>query len=435
MLSAARHLLASPTRHQEHAPEDRTMMNPPTTMRGIVRTGIRRVQIKDFPIPQLDPGTALVRVRAAGICGSDLHPYRREARPEEFPSGHEVAGEVVALAPGTTSGGDTQALREGDRVALDTICLGRACGACEWCRQGLPFHCQQKRRGPDWSGSFGEYLKRDVRGLFLLSPGMTWEEGALVEPLAVAVHAVRLAQLQPGESVAILGAGTIGLTCLLAARGLGAADIYVLARYPHQAALARELGATQVLDGTAEEAAAAVRDLTNGRGADVVFESVGGDPALLGQAAGLLRRRGRLALLGLFGHPGTVALGALQGKEPTVLFPHHSVADRHRRKPGDDDGDHRPIVGPHAGPGAARPGASRPHPSRHLSQGRLDFRGFSFRGGDHRDRHRPKHPDAFARIAGFHARDPVGKVRPGNPRHPREGRGRRHGPRRGRVSR
>jgi threonine dehydrogenase-like Zn-dependent dehydrogenase len=333
MLSAAQHLLASRTRHQERAPEDRTMMNPPSTMRGIVRAGIRHVQIEDFPIPQLEPGTALVRVRAAGICGSDLHPYRREARPEEFPSGHEVAGEVVAIAPPAEHGSapirvhprasavPTSPVQVGDRVALDTICLGRACGACEWCRQGLPFHCQQKRRGPDWSGSFGEYLKRDVRGLFPLSPAMTWEEGALVEPLAVAVHAVRLAQLQPGESVAILGAGTIGLTCLLAARGLGAGDVFVLARYPHQAALARELGATQVLDGPPEAAAAAVRDATGGRGADVVFESVGGDPALLGQAAGLLRRRGRLALLGLFGQPGTVTLGVLQGKEPTVLFP------------------------------------------------------------------------------------------------------------------
>lgn len=292
-------------------------------MSGVLRTGVKQVQLRELPVPQLEPGTAVVRVRAAGICGSDLHPYRHDAQPAQQPAGHEVAGEVVAVSPHPAATADPT-IREGDRVALDTICLGRACGdatACEWCRRGLFFHCERKRRGLDWMGGFAGYIKRDVRGLFPLPASVSWEAGALVEPLAVGVHAVRQAHLRPGESVAVIGAGTIGLACLLAARGLSAGDIFVLARYPHQIALAGQLGATRVFDGSAEAALDGIRAATGGRGVDLVLESVGGDPAIFTQASHLLARRGRLALLGLFGQPGTVDVRSAHGKEATVLFP------------------------------------------------------------------------------------------------------------------
>ncbi len=286
-------------------------------MQGLLRVGPRQVQVAEVPRPQLEPGTAIVRVRAAGICGSDLHPYRAGGEPETRPQGHEVAGEVVALDPhqGVAAG-----VREGDLVALDTICLGRACGDCRWCREGAPLHCQRRRQGPDWSGAFAEYIKRDVRGLFPLPANVNAEEGALVEPLAVAVHALRRAALQPGESVAVIGAGTIGLTTLLAALGLGAAGVYVLARHGHQAELARALGATAALTGPPEEGAETVRRQTGG-GADLVIETVGGTAPTLDQAWSLLRRRGRVAVLGLFEGAVPVALGKALGREATVLFP------------------------------------------------------------------------------------------------------------------
>jgi threonine dehydrogenase-like Zn-dependent dehydrogenase len=294
-------------------------------MRGVLRTGPRAVRLADVPQPQLEPGTAIVRVRASGICGSDLHVYRAEGAAETSPAGHEVAGEVVAVAPHPESGGAAGTMagphrvREGDRVAIDTICLGRACGECRWCAEGAYFHCQRKRQGSDWSGAFAEYIKRDVRGMFPLPTGVSLEEGAMVEPLAVGVHALRRADLRPGESVAVVGAGTIGLAVLLGARGMDAGPVYVLARYPHQAELARALGATDAFHGPPEESIAAVRDATGG-GADVVVETVGGKAPTLDQSFALVRRRGRVAVLGLFDGAIPVHIGPALHREVDVRF-------------------------------------------------------------------------------------------------------------------
>jgi threonine dehydrogenase-like Zn-dependent dehydrogenase len=290
----------------------------PETMRGVVQTGERAVSVVEVPRPELEPGTALVRVRAAGICGSDLHPFRHRKERRSDPEGHEVAGEVVAVAPRP---GEPALVREGDLVALDTICLGKACGDCRWCAEGAFFHCENKRRGPGWSGAFADYIKRDVRGLFPLPAPLSAEDGALVEPLAVGVHGVRLAQLRRGETVAIVGAGTIGLTSLIAARALGTGAIYALARHPHQLELARALGATEVVTGSPEEATERVRSLTGGLGADLVIETVGGAPDTFDQSCALVRRRGRIAVLGLFDKPSSVDLGRPLGKEATIVFP------------------------------------------------------------------------------------------------------------------
>ena len=289
-------------------------------MRGAVRTGARRVEVVDLPRPRLEPGTAVVRVHASGICGSDLHVYRHESQRRARPDGHEVAGEVVEVAPHPDGAGSQ--LKPGDLVAIDTICLGRACGACEWCQAGAPFHCQSKRRGDDWGGAFAEYIKRDVRGLFPLPAGMTVAQGALVEPLAVAVHALRLARLRSDERVAVIGAGTIGLCTLVAARAMGAGEVYLLARHEHQATLGRALGAAEVvIDGSPQRAAERVRDLAGGSGVDLVVETVGGDQPTLNQAWPMLRRRGRVAVLGLFQQDVPTDLSAPIGKEATVLFP------------------------------------------------------------------------------------------------------------------
>ncbi|HEX2514447.1 MAG TPA: zinc-binding dehydrogenase [Chloroflexota bacterium] len=289
---------------------------PGATMRGVLGVAPREVRVVEVARPQLEPGTAIVRVRASGICGSDLHLYRARGEPETRPAGHEVAGEVVEIAPRP---GEASRLREGDRVALDTICLGRACGECRWCREGAPFHCESKRQGPDWSGAFAEYVKRDVRGLFPLPQHVSLEEGALVEPLAVGVHAVRRAGLRPGETVAVIGVGTIGLASVMAAKALGAGAVYALARHPFQADLALALGATEALTDPPDEAAQRVRQETGG-GADVVIETVGGHATTLDQAWALVRRKGRVIVLGVFEGAVPVRLGPALGKEADVRF-------------------------------------------------------------------------------------------------------------------
>lgn len=288
-------------------------------MLGVVKSGPRQVELAELPEPALEPGTALVRVKACGICGSDLHGYRRGTpeRPPGYWWGHEAAGEVVEIRPHP---GEAPRVKVGDLVTIDPP-AGRMCGACEWCGMGAPVHCEQKRGGDDWTGSYAPYTKRDVRGLFPLPAGMTAEQGALVEPLAVSVHAVRLAKMREGARVAVLGAGTIGLTALLAAKGLGASEVYVTARHPHQAALAEALGATAVLPESLDESETALRDLTGGAMADLVIETVGGHAETVPQSLALVRRRGTVAILGLFEKPVALDVGKALGREAQLLFP------------------------------------------------------------------------------------------------------------------
>src|SRR5581483_7390930 len=129
---------------------------------------------------------------------------------------------------------------------------------------GQPFHCPRRHAAPRWGGGFAEYIKRRPAGLFPLPPTLTAERGALVEPLAVGVHGVRWARMPTGASVVVIGAGTIGLTTLLAARALGAGAVHVIARHAHQAALAEALGATTVLPDDPAAAAEHVRAVTDG---------------------------------------------------------------------------------------------------------------------------------------------------------------------------
>jgi threonine dehydrogenase-like Zn-dependent dehydrogenase len=287
-----------------------------TLMRAAIQTGLRTIEVRDLPEPVPDAETALVGVRAVGICGSDLHTYHDRAEPQTLPNGHEVAGEVLRLPPGY--GGPA---RVGDLVAVDTICLGLACGTCPICRAGQPFHCLARRTAPPWGGGFAEVIKRRPAGLFPLPPGLTPEQGALVEPLAVGVHTVRWARMAAGANVVILGAGTIGLTTLIAARALGAGAVHVVARHAHQAALASALGAARVLPDEPAAALERVRDLTGGLGADLVVETVGGHGDTINLAWELTRPQGTVAIVGVFPERVPVDLLRPLMREVWVTFP------------------------------------------------------------------------------------------------------------------
>jgi (R,R)-butanediol dehydrogenase/meso-butanediol dehydrogenase/diacetyl reductase len=235
-------------------------------MRAVVQDGVRDLRLVDLDEPRSE-GTARIRTRAVGICGSDLHLYRSRAEPQSRPGGHEIAGEIIEMPIGYRG-----PLAVGDLVAVDAICLGIACGLCEYCVAGVPVHCRQQA-GSFQIGGFAEMFECKPEGLFKLPAGVSAEAGALVEPLAVAVHAVRRAEMPSGARVAVVGAGTIGLTTIIAARALGAGRIDVLARHDHQAALASACGATAVH-----------RQSPESLDADYVFETIGGTPAALEQA-------------------------------------------------------------------------------------------------------------------------------------------------------
>jgi threonine dehydrogenase-like Zn-dependent dehydrogenase len=283
-------------------------------MRAAIQNGLSDIDVRDISVPGQDG--ALVRVLAAGVCGSDLHEYLQRSELQSLPDGHEVAGEVVSL-PNAYAG----PIRIGDLVAIDTICHGKGCGVCVFCQGGQTFHCSERGKAPGWGGAFAEFIRRHPAGLFRLPPGMSAEQGALVEPLAVGVHAVRRARMAQGSTVVIVGAGTIGLMTLLAARALGADTVHVVARHAHQAEAARTFGATTAVQAADAEAVTLIRDLTDGVGADLVVEAVGRYAEPLELAWQLVRPQGTVAVLGIFPQPVLLNLMRPVLREVSMTFP------------------------------------------------------------------------------------------------------------------
>jgi len=282
-------------------------------MKAALHDGVSGMRVVEVARPQVEQDTVLVRVRAAGICGSDLNIYRRTTEPEKLPAGHEVAGEIAEIGPGV------EGWSVGDHVAVETVGQGRACRRCRFCLAGQYRRCLNLAQG--WGGGFAQFIKRKALGCYRLPDHLSWEEGALVEPLAVSVHGVRRGKMRGGETVVVLGAGTIGLTSVAAARAMGAGKVFATARHQHQAEMARRLGADATFSPEGPELKEAVADSTDGLGADLVFETVGGTTAAtLQQAISVVRGLGRIVVLG--GFYGTMELDLLTPllEEQALIF-------------------------------------------------------------------------------------------------------------------
>ena len=283
------------------------------TMRAALYQGGGKISVADVPVPDVGPGEVLARVRAEGVCGSDLLMWWDKSEAEHMPAGHEVAGEIVEVGEGVDSG------RIGEKVAIDILGFGVNCADCYYCRQGQPIQCRAKKA--DTGGGYAQFIKRNAAGCFPIRDGMSWEEAALVEPLAVSVHACRRGGLEGGETVLVLGAGNIGQTAVAAARAMGAGKVLVTARHGHQGELAARLGADVVLPADGEQLAEAVADETGGRGADVTLESVGGrTDATIRQSIELTRPQGRIVIMGGFWVPIKIDWMKPLFKEQSVIF-------------------------------------------------------------------------------------------------------------------
>ena len=256
-------------------------------------------EVRDFPDEPPGPGEVVLRVRASGICGSDLHAYREPSRwTAGRVLGHEIAGEVAALGEGVTT------LGIGDRVAFEPRPY---CGECAECRGGRTELCQVDGQlfGITKAGGMSETLTVPARNLFPVAADLDFAVAALAEPLAVAVHGHRVAaQLDAarptrGERIVVLGAGPIGLMSVFYAAHAGASDIAVTARYEHQAEAARLLGATHVFEADGD-GPKALRTWAQEHPVDLVMETVGGSADTPTLAAQVARRGGRVLILGGF---------------------------------------------------------------------------------------------------------------------------------------
>ena len=284
-----------------------------STMKAALFDGQGVMRLTQIPKPEPGPLDAVVQVRAVGICGSDLLMNTDKTEPDDLPTGHEVAGEIVEVGEGVDPA------RIGERVAVETIGQGRSCGDCWFCRMGQFVQCQSKDDAH--GGGFAEYILRKAAGCYPLDDALTWEEGALVEPLAVSVHGVRRGDLKGGETVAVLGSGNIGLTAIAAARALGAGRVFATARHEQQAAMAKRLGADDALPPDGPAFWDALAEATDGRGADLTIETVGGkSEATAVQSIDVTRRQGRIVIVGGFRVPITVDWLPPMLKEQTIAF-------------------------------------------------------------------------------------------------------------------
>jgi (R,R)-butanediol dehydrogenase/meso-butanediol dehydrogenase/diacetyl reductase len=274
-------------------------------MRAVVVAGPRQLAVENVPDPTPEPGQAVLRVSACGICGSDLHVHQAGYLPAGSIMGHELCGEVVEAA------GE---LRVGERVCVLPVL---SCGRCPRCRSGLGMYCTAQRalglgQAP---GGFAEYVAVAPHEAVRLPAGVDDEHGALVEPLAVALHAVDVARLAAGERCLVVGAGPIGLALTVWARELGADEVIVSERAPGRRALAQQLGATRVIDPEREELAAVLGP----DGVDVAFEAVGAR-GLIQQCIERVRFRGRVVVVGVCITPDSFHPAAAVLKEVALHF-------------------------------------------------------------------------------------------------------------------
>ena len=293
-------------------------------MKAAVWHGRRDLRVEDVPEPPTPPaGQVKVEIAWCGLCGTDLHEYLGgplyipvEARhlltgaQAPLVLGHEAAGEVVEIGPGVSR------VSVGDRVALCPI-IG--CLECEWCRAGLMGLCSRIAfLGVSWSsGAFSRHVNVYDYMCYKLPPQVPYEVGAMVEPFAATFRAVRQAQVAPDETVAIVGTGPIGLMALQSARIAGARQIIGLEPAAKRQVLARQCGATAVVDPTGTDPVEAVRELTGGAGADVVIECAG-IPATGILAGRIARCRGRVVVMGVFEAPAPLDFTDMVYGEKTV---------------------------------------------------------------------------------------------------------------------
>jgi (R,R)-butanediol dehydrogenase/meso-butanediol dehydrogenase/diacetyl reductase len=279
-------------------------------LRAAATTGTTPVLgIVELPDPAPGPGEIVLRTRAAGICGSDLHLV--QAYPD-FPGvvlGHELSGEVVALGEGV------EGYAEGDLVAGFPLV---GCGRCAPCLDGRVSKCPQMELvGVQRPGAYAEYVTVTARDSFVLPSGLTAEQGALVEPLAVAHHALERTRREAGAPVLVLGAGPVGAAVALWALRLGASDVVVSDPLEHRRKLVESLGATAV-DPSEVDVATAFADLT-GALPTAVVECVG-VPGLIQHATEVVASDGHVTLAGACTKPDTFSPLTATAKELTLQF-------------------------------------------------------------------------------------------------------------------
>jgi L-iditol 2-dehydrogenase len=265
-------------------------------MKALLLKQYMELEYTDLPAPQIGPEEVLVRVRAVGICGSDVHGLDGSTgrRIPPLVMGHEAAGVISEVGSAVTE------WKPGDRVTFDSTV---SCGKCHFCRAGkvnlcenrqvLGVSCGDYRR----NGAFAEYVAVPQNILYRLPDSLPFEYAAMIEAVSIAVHAVNLTPITLGDSAVVVGSGMIGLLTIQAARVAGCSQVFAVDLDDNKLALAKQVGADEVFNAKNVDAVKEIQARTNGRGADVALEAVGAtDP--IRTAIQAVRKGGTVTLIG-----------------------------------------------------------------------------------------------------------------------------------------
>lgn len=282
-------------------------MSPAQTMRAAVLVAPENIEIQTVPVPDVPEGWSLLKCEYTGLCGTDfaiLHGMHPRAR---FPliMGHEISGTVVR----STAGGP----QPGSRVTCEPLI---SCGECGACRRGDAHVCNRlKLYGIDQPGSMAQYVALPNDRLIPIPDRVSLVLAALTEPLAVAVHAVGLSPVKSGDTVAVFGAGPIGMLTALVARNAGAGTVIVIEPSRQRANVAERLGFRTIASG--DDVAGTLREMTGGEGADIVFDAAA-HPNVASILTAVVRPKGTIILVGIYKKPAPIDLQAMSFKEITM---------------------------------------------------------------------------------------------------------------------
>jgi L-iditol 2-dehydrogenase len=287
-------------------------------MKALLLKNYKELELVDFPTPECGPNDVLVRVRACGICGSDVHGFDGSTgrRIPPLVMGHEAAGEIAAI------GANVKDFHEGDRVTFDSTV---SCGHCYFCcrgeinlcdnRQVLGVSCGDYRR----HGAFAEYVLVPANIVYKLPDSLAYEHAALIEAVSIAVHAVNITPITLGDTAVVVGTGMIGLLVVQAARLAGCSQVIAVDLDDAKLEVAKSLGANHGINPKNSDAPARIAELTGGHGAAVAIEAVGATSPI--KTAILSVRKG-----------GTVTL--VGNISPNIELPLQSIVTRQIRLQG-----------------------------------------------------------------------------------------------------
>ncbi len=273
----------------------------------------KQIVIEDVDIPKPGKGEVLINVKYCGICGSDLHAYHGVhpfIKPPIVP-GHEFSGVISEIGEGV------EGLKEGQRVVVEPLIT---CGKCTNCRLGHYNRCiQMKVIGCQVNGAFAEYVSVPAHRVIPLPDEVSFKHGALVEPLAVAVHAVKRAGVIGGSKVVVIGAGPIGLLTAFVAKRFGASEVLITDLSDYKLDVAKKLGIDYTVNARKEDPVKVAKEVFGTEGVDVIFECVGSNPVTINQAIDMARRGARIVVVGVFRGDIPVKIGFIQDRELELI--------------------------------------------------------------------------------------------------------------------